>query len=59
MFDRGVCLIFKNENALILKTKSRVKPRKIKIEHEQAFRLFPEKKNQQDLYQSTHYVHFS
>ena len=45
--NRGVCLPFNNRNAL----KSQVRLRKIKIEREQVFRLFPEKKtikNQQE-----------
>ena len=42
-----------------MKKKSKVKPRKIKIEREQLFRLFPEKKHQDILYWSTHYVNGS
>ena len=38
-----------DRNALNLK-KSQAKQRKIKIEREQILRLFPEKKNQQNLY---------
>ena len=52
-----VCLPFNNRNALNLK-KAQVKSRKIKIELEQIFRLFPKnkQKNQQYLYKSTNTI---
>ena len=44
LIDSRLCLPFSNGNALNLKKKSQVKPRKIKTEREQTLRLFPEYK---------------